>query len=280
VLIGLGFAFLMAVFPFHTWIPMLSEEAHPYAAAFVFLVLPGIISLFALIFLNQHAWLRSTTLIFSALRYGGALMVVVGGVWSFFQRHLGRILGYFVTVEIGLSLIALSLAYSPAATNSDSLGIFFAQVLPRGIGLALAAESLAIIQASAGGLRFQSVQGIAHQLPVASASLIVALFSLAGFPLLAGFPVRVALWSVLVEQSWPVALLVLIGNAGLLASALRALAVMVMSPQDQKWQLSEQPVQVGLLAVGWILVFSVGLLPQWFLPGLVQLAIPYRFGLP
>jgi formate hydrogenlyase subunit 3/multisubunit Na+/H+ antiporter MnhD subunit len=30
ILIGLGFAFMLGIFPFHTWIPLLAEAVHPY----------------------------------------------------------------------------------------------------------------------------------------------------------------------------------------------------------------------------------------------------------
>jgi len=40
ILAGLGLAQILAVFPFHTWIPMLAESINPYAAAFVFFVFP------------------------------------------------------------------------------------------------------------------------------------------------------------------------------------------------------------------------------------------------
>ena len=125
ILLGLGFAFFMGIFPFHTWIPMLTEEARPYAAAFVFFILPGAISIFGLGFLERYTWLGALPVVYTAVRFVGALMVVTGGVWAAFQRHLGRIMGYAVTVEIGLSLLALSLG-----PNAASNEIFFSLFLP------------------------------------------------------------------------------------------------------------------------------------------------------
>ncbi len=52
VLLGLGFALLLGVVPFHTWIPMLMQESHPYTVAYVLLILTSAISFFGLSFLT------------------------------------------------------------------------------------------------------------------------------------------------------------------------------------------------------------------------------------
>ena len=276
ILVGLGFAFLMAIFPFHTWIPMLAEEAHPYAAAFVFFVLPAAISVLGLNFLHRYAWLREGTDVILALRFVGVLMVVTGGVWAAFQRHLGRILGYAATMEIGLSLLAMSLGFSasgPSTVGSGLLlGLFFAQLLPRGIALVLWALALSILRARTGGLWFRSVQGIARQMPGASAGLLLAQASLAGFPLLAGFPVNFALLSALAQQSLPIALLTVLGNAGLLFAGVRTLAVLVTGPGEDDWCLTETWSQLVLLSISGMILLLAGLLPQWYLPALVNVA--------
>lgn len=275
ILLGLGFAFFMSIFPFHTWIPMVTEEAHPYAAAFVFFMLPGVISLFGLGLLERYAWIRTEPAVFQGLRYVGSAMVLIGGFWAAFQRHLGRMMGYAVVMEIGLSLLAISLGYSPTATAAAGLPlqeIFFTLLLPRGLSLAIWGLALTAIHNQAGDLSFRAVQGIARRIPVISAALLMAHFSLAGLPLLAGFPAHLALWSALAAQSLPAAVAALLGNAGLLAGGIRSLVVLSMGAEETNWQVDESWATIGLLALGCLVLLLIGIFPEWFLPFLANMA--------
>jgi NADH:ubiquinone oxidoreductase subunit 2 (subunit N) len=281
---GLGFAFLMAIFPFHSWIPMLGEEAHPYAAAFIFFLLPAIVSILGLEFLSRYPWLQGEPVIRQALSLLGAVMVLIGGLWAPFQRHLGRIMGYAVIVEIGLSLLALSLEFSmrdnqpvvgppqaPILGSSPELGIFFALFLPRALALGTWGLALATLRAKAGDLKFRSVYGLGRQLPIVASSLVLAHFSMAGFPLLAGFPTHIALWSALAEQSNALTLLALLGSAGLMGAGLRTLAILVMGNQEQAWQAQESRMQAILLSLAALMIIGLGLTPGWMLPAMNSL---------
>jgi len=278
LMLAFGFSFLLAIFPFHTWIPMLAEEAHPYTVAFVCYLLSTVIIFFGLNFLDRYNWLRNQPDVSQLIRFAGLLMVVAGGFFAAFQNHLGRIMGFAVILEIGITLLAVGAVINPAGSDQN-LGIMFIQILPRGVELGL--WSLALVTISgygrdlAGGadrLRFRNIQGLGRQLPVASLCLVIAQMSLVGFPLLAGFPAHRALWLGLASESPILALTAMLGYGGMLFASLRTMAVLVMGPAETGWQISETWSQTILLVIGGIALILIGIFPHWFLPLMSSMA--------
>jgi formate hydrogenlyase subunit 3/multisubunit Na+/H+ antiporter MnhD subunit len=281
-LLGFGFIFLLGIFPFHSWLPMLAEEAHPYPASFIFFFLPLMVSLFGLNFLDQYAWLRQSSELFETLRFAGIIMMLVGGVWAALQRHMGRIMGFAILVGTGASLVAISVL--------SSLELFFAMQIPRALAMAVWALGLSVLHKSASqpvtpgsevealnlpaiqsipraeALYFHNVQGTGRRLPLATAAVTLALLSLAGYPILAGFPVYQALWRNLAISTPILAALALFGSLSLGVSGLRSLAVLVMGMSEDAWQIKEHWLTAVFLIVGILLMILLGLFPHWLLP--------------
>lgn len=255
-MLALGFAFLLAVFPFYTWIPMLMEEAPPYLVGFLLWLLPQTTALFAMGFLDRYPFLRLSTELMDALRGAGLLMIVSAGVWAAFQRHLGRLMGYAAVAETGFLLIALSLG------TAEGIQLVFLQIIPRGLGLAVWALSLSTIQSHTDTPRFSNVQGMARILPIASAGVVFANLSVAGFPLLAGFPVRMSLLESLATQSLGLALWLALGLLGLTVGAVRTLAVTTLSEAEAGWSSRETRTQLVLIALGVLALIVLGFFPQ------------------
>ena len=266
ILLGLGFAFLLSIFPLSTWLPMLAEETSPYVVGFVFSVLPTFVLLFGLNFVDRYAWIRESQTFFDALRFVGLMTAFSGGLWAAFQRHAGRLLGYAAVSELGFSLVAISLP-----DRMLGLQIIFFLILPRALAFGIWAMALSVLSASGASLRYQSLQGLARRYPLATLGIFFSLLSLGGIPLLASFPARQMLWNGLAADSFGAAIWVGFASLGLWIASLRILAVLVMAPENTEWQVAETIPQRIMLGVGVGLLFFSGLFPQWVAPLLVNL---------
>lgn len=264
-MLGLGFAFLLAVFPLYNWIPMLMEESSPYVTGFLLWALPTFTVVFALGFLDRYAWLRTSSQLSNAIQFAGVFMVASAGIFASLQRHIGRILGYAAIAESGLLILVMGLRSSEIVTTT------FLILIPRGLELTVWALALSIIKRKACSLRFNEVQGLARTYPVAVAALILAHLSMTGFPLLAGFPPRLAIWQALAGQSLVTSFWVFLGMLGLLVAALRTLAVFVMADKRKKWSVNESWAQRTMLGLGVIGLFILGIFPQALQPFLANL---------
>ncbi|HVN53424.1 MAG TPA: proton-conducting transporter membrane subunit [Anaerolineaceae bacterium] len=305
MLLALGFAFLLAVFPFYTWIPLLTEKAQPYVAGFVLSVLPTVVLLFGLNFLDRYAWIRDSANLYVGLRLIGALMVVTGGLWAAFQNHLGRMFGYGVIVETGFSLLAISL------TRQGGLALFALLLLPRLLGFAVWTLCLAIAEHETGSLKLDQLRGFGRYFPMVTAGLVASHLSIAGLPLLADFPVKQALLNGIAQQSGTEAYWILAGSFGLMVAALRSLAVFLQSqeapveeiqpveevvlvlldsglepatapspeaaavPRIQAFQAQETTAEMVLVGIGILVLVIAGIFPHLFQPSVLNILKPF-----
>ena len=256
LILGLGFAFLLAIFPLYSWIPMLLEETPPFVVGFLLWIVPTITLIFGAGFMDRYSWLRSSPQLTTALQFIGLLMLVTGGVWAAFQVHIGRIMAYGTIAETGFSLLALSLDLK------IGIPILFLLLPARALGLAIWSLSLTIIKEKEKTMRFTDIRGLLRISPLASVGIILATLSTSGFPLLAGFPARLALWDGLAHISLNAAFWMGIGIIGLLIAAFRTMAVLSMADEYTDWEVSENWLQTIMLGLGMIGLFILGLFPQ------------------
>lgn len=255
-MLGLGFAFLLAIFPLYSWIPMLLEETSPFVVGFLLWILPTVTLIFGAGFIDRYSWLRSSPQLTVALQTAGMIMLVTGGLWAAFQRHIGRIMAYGSIAETGFALLALSL--------DPKLGIpiLFLLIPARALGLAVWSLSLTIIKQQNETMRYGTIRGLMRSFPLASTGLVLATLSASGFPLLAGFPARLALWDSLARVSIGAAVWMGIGIVGLLSASFRSLAVLSMAEEYTGWEVKEDWLQGIMLGLGMIGLFVLGLFPQ------------------
>jgi NADH:ubiquinone oxidoreductase subunit 2 (subunit N) len=266
VMLGLGFAFLLSIFPLYTWAPLLTEESMPFAVGFIFSIFPTFSLVFGLSFLDRYSWLRDSAALSTGLRLAGLVMVVSAGLWAAFQRHFGRIFAYTAMAETGLSLLAMSLPDRQAG-----LQILFYLLVPRAVALGVWGQALSVLRGYSPDLNFTSLKGLARRFPFAAAGLVLANLALAGAPLLASFPIRQALWEKLAGQSLTDAFWFGLASLGLWVSALRSLAVLTMAPEKTLWESRENWTERLLIGAGVLALLVLGLFPQWAQPFLANL---------
>ena len=271
VLLDIGLLILLAILPFHSWIPTVAEESSPYAAAFVFTVVQMAVMFFMLNFFNQYAWLRSPTQ-FAALRFAGVAMVIGGGAFAFAQRRFGRLMGYAVMVDIGAAMLAVGLG------TADGLRAALAIIAMRGIGLSVWGMGLGWLRASAkDSTDFDDLVGKAWQFPFASIAVVIGGLSLAGLPLTAGFVGRWALYRQLAvsDYGFAIALLAASGSV-MLAYARGAASLFKRTSTDKAFSIQDDQVAVVFLAIGVAVILFVGLFPQMVLPAVTQAAGAFK----
>jgi NADH:ubiquinone oxidoreductase subunit 2 (subunit N) len=265
VFLGLGFAFWLAIFPFYTWVPLLSQESHAYETGFILGLLPTVMLLLMLKFLDNFAWLRAYPLVPVGLQLCGALMVVTAGIWAAFQKTLPRLFGYAVIMESGFALLSISLQ------SQAGLEAFAASLFPRMLALALWALASSALEEQGILTDFDGIRGQFRRYPLISSGLVLAYFSLAGLPLLGGFPTRLVLLENLAQKSMPIMLWVLLGNVGFLLSGLRMLAMLVTWSArvgtQENWEINEKWPQAALIVIGAAGLLLIGVFPRFFLSG-------------
>ena len=254
VLLSLGFAFLLAAFPFYTWLPQLTHEASPYIAGFLLSLLPTVGLFLLLKFINAFTWLREFSTIFMAFRFIGGLMIITAGLWVIFQQDLTRIFGYAVILENGYSLLALGYG------NEQGYKVFTFMLISRFISIALMALSLSILKKS-GRTEIKTVKGLMYEYPVASVVFLTSLLSFGGFPLSAGFPARIVFFTNVPKENILLFLWVLIGSLGFIVVAIRCFNYFIKK-EDRTTIISESWQENILLIGGMLINIFVGLFPM------------------
>jgi len=224
ILIGLGFKLSLA--PFHLWTPDVYQGAPAPVASFLATGLK--IAAFALLLryvVDTHAT-RYATLI-DALSVLAVLSIVVGNILALLQSNLKRLLAYSAIAHFGYMLVAL-IASGPLA--AEAVGVYL---------LTYSITTLAafgVITLVSGPLDHEAqalsdYRGLFWRHPGLAAILTLALLSLAGVPLTAGFLGKFyVLGAGVDERQWLLLGAIVAGSAIGLYFYLRAMIQLYLRP--------------------------------------------------
>ena len=259
ILLAIGFGLWLAIFPFHSWLPLLAEDGHPYSAGFIFSMLSTTIFIFFLEFFNNYTWIREQTGLFSIIMILGTVMITLGGLFAAFQESITRLFGYAVMVEIGFSLLALSINQEVGWSS------YILVLIPRVISFAICALAISFWKNQNFDMNFQSFKGQIYKIPFSMVGFLAGWLTFCGLPLLPGFPTKLPILLKISETSLGPIIFILGGLFGLFVASFRFLAtVFSLSPVSDD-QPSEMITQKIFFALGTVVLILMGLLPNYLL---------------
>jgi len=180
VLMSLGFAVKMAVFPLHIWLP----DAHAEAPTPISVLLSGL-----MVKTGAYGFLRLSLIIspetLSAISLPALIVAVVtmiyGGLMALAQHDIKRLLAYSTISQMGYIAFGFS-GLSPLGF----LGSFF-HVIFHGISKSALFMAAGIIMKRTGLRDFRELTGQGRQMPLTALAFAISAFTLAGIPPLGGF---------------------------------------------------------------------------------------------
>jgi len=255
--LGIGFAFWLAVFPFHSWVPQLSEDAPSYLVTYLLTMLPQVALIAIIEFASEVAWIRGSQLISTALLSIGIVMIIATVIWAFYEQNVLRLFGLVVLFESGCLLMFVSLQ-SQLAVETLFLSLF-----PRALALVLAGLSISVMLFKSRTNRYLNINGSFRDYPFASSGLVISFLSIIGFPLLAEFPYKLILVE-LIRDLHPEAIIwIMLGFIGMLIPIVKLLLKMTRSDRNE-FKVNENWIQIVLISTGGILLIIMGLFPNLF----------------
>jgi NADH:ubiquinone oxidoreductase subunit 2 (subunit N) len=271
IILGLGFALIIGIPPFHSWILLILGENPIYESSLICFVIPVVSTIILIKSITLASLLPFSSYFFQIMQTIALFTILFGGIWSAFATHAGRALGYAIIQKIGFSFLIISMIEFSTSTSPDTT-IFILHVLALGLVIWTYSLSMNVFFEKTADLSFASLQGLAYRLPVASIGALTSIFSFTGIPLLAFFPIYSLILPQLINKTTAPIIIGVVGSILLAIFGIRLLHVFFNSPIERTWQLDERRIQIFLLAGGLMIIIIMGIFPNIYLPYFVNWA--------
>jgi NADH-quinone oxidoreductase subunit N len=239
LLIGLGFKLSLA--PFHLWTPDVYQGAP--APVVAFLGTASKVAVFALLLryvVATHA--AQDSALADALSLLAILSIIAGNVLALQQLNLKRLLAYSAIAHFGYMLVAL-ISSGPLAT--EAVGVYLLTYTVTTLA-AFGVISLVSSPLDHEAEALSDYRGLFWTRPGLAAILTLALLSLAGVPLTAGFLGKFYVLGAGVDQrQWLLLGAVVVGSAVGLFFYLRAMIQLYLSPASAADAPAPVPAPAG-----------------------------------
>ena len=193
ILLFIGFAIKVPVFPFHTWLPL----AHVEAPTAISVLLAGILlklGVYGILRINYGLMPDGVYWFSGALAALGLINVIWGGLCALAQTDLKKLVAYSSVNHMGYALIGMAAVIAAGESNGLNLraaqaglgGAVF-QMFNHGTISAMLFILVGVIYERAHHREIAGFGGLAAQMPIYTGITAVAFFAGLGLPGLSGF---------------------------------------------------------------------------------------------
>jgi NADH-quinone oxidoreductase subunit N len=266
-LILIALAFKLGAAPFHLWIPDVYQGAPTPVTAFLSVGSKAAAAVVTLQLVSP--FLASSPLVgkvTAVLAIVAILTLLVGNLAALPQKNFKRLLAYSSVGHSGFLLMALAAAprvsvenaMSPATVVGFYLGAYLLMTL-------LAFLVVSSLRAVIPGEELDSYRGLAKRSPFHAAALVVAMASLAGIPLTAGFFGKLFAFKMAIDagQWWLLAAALVAAAAGFYYYLKIAVSMYFSAPgkEEEASAIRVAPLTGIAMAVLMILIVLAGVAP-------------------
>jgi NADH-quinone oxidoreductase subunit N len=268
VLALVGFAFKIAAFPFHMWVPDTYEAASTPFVAWLSVApkAAGFVALFRVYFEGGDeraaAWVPVAALLATITMLGGNLMALP-------QQNTKRLLAYSGIAQIGYMLVGVAAA---SAAGTAMVLFYLVAYVFGNMGAFLVVEVLARAEGSETTSAFR---GLAQRSPLLALAMLLFLLSLGGIPFVAGFWAKLYVFWAAAEQGlyWLVLLGAILTVVALFYYLVVAKRMYIEAPErpDRVPVALSLAISVTLCALG---VVALGIYPRGVVMAALRVAAP------
>ncbi len=193
ILLFIGFAIKVPIFPFHTWLPL----AHVEAPTAISVLLAGILlklGVYGILRVNYGLMPDGVYWFSGALAFLGLINVIWGGLCALAQTDLKKLVAYSSVNHMGYALIGMAAVIAASEANGLNLkaaqaglgGAVF-QMFNHGTISAMLFILVGVIYDRAHHREIAGFGGLAAQMPIYAGITALAFFAGLGLPGLSGF---------------------------------------------------------------------------------------------
>lgn len=189
-----GFFFKLALFPFHFWAPDVYQEASHGVASFVATASKvAAVAVIARVFAIADFALISAA---AALAVAAGISMTLGNLVAITQRDVKRMLAYSAVAQAGYIVVGLVAFTKDGVAAALLYGVLYV--------LMNAAAFLVVARIAPDGSNpsLDDLRGLHRRSPLLAATLLLALFALAGVPPTAGFAGKFLLFRAAMGEGW------------------------------------------------------------------------------